>query len=74
GDNAAGPAVVTPQMPARSPFPMTSLTAETANQDKPRALLDAALESPSFGGGAKTIPPLAEDDGGRKTVIFWGKM
>ncbi|EJK53158.1 hypothetical protein THAOC_27461, partial [Thalassiosira oceanica] len=61
--NAAGPAVVAPQMPARSPFPMTSLTAETANQDKPRALPDAEFDSPSAGEGAKTIPPPTKEDG-----------
>ena len=68
-DNAAGPAVGAPQMPASPSFPMTSLTAETANQDKPRALPDAEFDSPTAGEGAKTIPPLAKEDGAENRVF-----
>ena len=57
-------------MPARSPFPMTSLT---VNENKPRALPDAEFDSPTAGEGAETIPPLAKDDGARKTVFFRGE-
>ena len=56
-------------MPASPSFPMTSLTAETANQDKPRALPDAELDSPTAGEGAKTIPPLAKEYGAENPVF-----
>ena len=53
---------------------MTSLTAETVNENKPRALPDAEFDSPTAGEGAETIPPLAKDDGaGGKTVFFRGE-
>ena len=42
---------------------MTPLTAETMNEDKPRALPYAELDSPSTGEGAETIPPLTKDVG-----------
>ena len=52
--------------------PMTPLTAETRNEDKPRALPDAEFDSPTAGEGRRRIP-LTKDDGA-ETVISGVKM